>query len=213
MNETRAHSGTLYIISAPSGAGKSSLLRALLEQLPQSLQLSVSHTTRAPRPGEIDGEDYHFIDVPGFKERVAAGDFLEHAQVFDNFYGTSRQAVQQQLQAGHDVILEIDWQGARLIREQLPDAVSIFILPPSREALQQRLQDRGQDDDAVIARRMRDAISEMSHYDEYDYLVINDDFELARDELAAILRCHRLRLPPQRQYHAGLLAGLLASAP
>ncbi len=211
MTQTDPSRGTLYIISAPSGAGKSSLLRALLEGKSKDVQLSVSHTTRAPRPGEVDGRDYHFIDVAGFRSMVKDGAFFEHAQVFDNYYGTSRQAVLEQLQAGNDVILEIDWQGARLIREQLPEAVSIFILPPSRDALQQRLQDRGQDDDAIIARRMRDAISEMSHYDEYDYLVINDDFDAARDELACILRSRRLRLPVQRQRLAALLAGLLAS--
>ena len=212
MTATDSHTGTLYIISAPSGAGKSSLLRALLEGKQESVQLSVSHTTRAPRAGEIDGRDYHFTDVAGFRAMQEDGAFLEHAQVFDNFYGTSRQSVLDQLQAGNDVILEIDWQGARLIREQLPEAVSIFILPPSRDALQQRLQDRGQDDDAIIARRMRDAISEMSHFDEYDYLVINDDFDEARDELASILRSRRLRLPVQRQRQAALLAALLASA-
>ncbi len=212
MTATNSHAGTLYIISAPSGAGKSSLLRALLEGKQESVQLSVSHTTREPRPGEVDGRDYHFIDVAGFQAMVQDAAFFEHAQVFDNYYGTSRQSVLDQLQAGNDVILEIDWQGARLIREQLPEAVSIFILPPSRDALQQRLQDRGQDDDAIIARRMRDAISEMSHFDEYDYLVINDDFDEARDELASILRSRRLRLPVQRQRQAALLAALLASA-
>jgi len=211
MNKVNTDAGTLYIISAPSGAGKSSLLRVLLESRASSLALSVSHTTRDPRPGEIDGEDYHFVDEATFREMVSADAFFEHARVFDNFYGTSKQGVIDQLDAGLDVILEIDWQGARLIREQLPAVVSIFILPPSREALQQRLQDRGQDDDAVIARRMRDAVSEMSHYDEYDYLVVNDVFQTAVDELAAIMLSHRLRLPAQRQRHAGLLTGLLAS--
>ena len=211
MNKVTTDAGTLYIISAPSGAGKSSLLRVLLESRASSLALSVSHTTRAPRPGEIDGEDYHFVDEATFREMVSADAFFEHAQVFDNFYGTSKQGVIDQLEAGLDVILEIDWQGARLIREQLPAVVSIFILPPSCEALQQRLQDRGQDDDAVIARRMRDAVSEMSHYDEYDYLVVNDVFLTAVDELAAVMLSHRLRLPAQRQRHAGLLTGLLAS--
>jgi guanylate kinase len=212
MNNATTDTGTLYIISAPSGAGKSSLLRALLETMGSSLALSVSHTTRSPRPGEVNGKDYHFTDVATFREMVDGNAFFEHAQVFDNFYGTSRQGVTAQLQAGFDVILEIDWQGARLIRKQMPDAVSIFILPPSREALQQRLQDRGQDDAAVIARRMRDAVSEMSHYDEYHYLVINDVFQTALDELAAILSCHRLRLPAQQQRHAGLLTALLAPA-
>jgi len=211
MSKADTDTGTLYIISAPSGAGKSSLLRALLEILGGSLALSVSHTTRSPRPGEVNGKDYHFIDVATFRKMVGSNAFFEHAQVFDNYYGTSKQGVTAQLQAGVDVILEIDWQGARLIRELMPAAVSIFILPPSREALQQRLQDRGQDDAAVVARRMRDAVSEMSHYHEFDYLVINDVFKAALDELAAILLSHRLRLPAQQQRHAGLLAALLAS--
>ena len=211
MTGADADSGTLYIISAPSGAGKSSLLRALLESMGGALALSVSHTTRSPRPGEVDGKDYHFTDVATFREMVKRDAFLEHARVFDNFYGTSRQGVTDQLQAGLDVVLEIDWQGARLIRERMPAVVSIFILPPSREALQQRLQDRGQDDAAVIARRMRDAVSEMSHYEEYDYLVVNEVFQQARQELAAILQSRRLRLQAQRRRHAGLLAALLAS--
>jgi len=211
MTVSNAGNGTLYIVSAPSGAGKSSLLRALLESMAGTLALSVSHTTRSPRPGEIDGKDYHFIDATAFREMVSQDAFLEHARVFDNFYGTSKQGVTDQLQAGLDVILEIDWQGARLIRERMPGVVSIFILPPSCEALQQRLQDRGQDDAAIIARRMRDAVSEMMHYDEYDYLVVNDVFQQAREELAAILLSRRLRLPAQCRRHAGLLAALLAS--
>ncbi|MGD2112344.1 MAG: guanylate kinase [Gammaproteobacteria bacterium] len=202
-------SGTLYIVSAPSGAGKSSLVKALLESAGEGLALSVSHTTRAPRPGEVDGREYHFTSTEQFETLIAAGDFLEHARVFDNFYGTSRRAVESQLAAGQDVILEIDWQGARKVRAQLPDTVSIFILPPTRAALAERLAARGQDDAAVIARRMRDAVSEMSHYEEYDYLVINDVFEQARDELAAIIRARRLRLAFQTRRHAGLLASLL----
>jgi guanylate kinase len=205
-----AASGTLYIISAPSGAGKSSLLKALLESAGDGLVLSVSHTTRAPRPGEVDGSDYHFTDVERFTAMVEAGEFLEHAQVFDNFYGTSRQAVEQQLADGLDVILEIDWQGARAIRERMPGTVSIFILPPSRAALEARLTTRGQDDAAVIARRMRAAVTEMIHYDEYDYLIINDVFELARDQLAAIMQSRRLHLEAQQQRHAAMLAALLA---
>ena len=212
MPTSPAGSGTLYIISAPSGAGKSSLLRALLETVGGDLALSVSHTTRYPRPGEVAGTDYHFVDGVAFAAMVSQGDFLEHAQVFDNRYGTSRQAAADQLATGVDVILEIDWQGARLVRELLPEAVSIFILPPSLAALQQRLQDRGQDDGEVIARRMRDAVSEMSHYDEYDYLVINDVFQVALDELAAIIRCGQLRLVQQKRRQALLLADLLASA-
>jgi guanylate kinase len=207
-----AGSGTLYILSAPSGAGKSSLLRALLATLEASVVVSVSHTTRKPRPGEINGRDYHFVDVATFQAMVGEGAFLEHARVFDNHYGTSRPAVEQQLSAGQDVILEIDWQGARLVRELMPESIGIFILPPSREALRERLQGRGQDDDAVIERRMRDAISEMSHYDEYDYLVINDVFERALEDLVAILRSRRLRLAQQSLGQAGLLRALLESA-
>lgn len=211
-NVNSAGSGTLYIISAPSGAGKSSLLRALLETLGAELAVSVSHTTRYPRPGEVDGKDYHFVDGVAFDGMVSRGEFLEHAEVFGNCYGTSRQAVADLLATGVDVTLEIDWQGARLVRELLPATVSIFILPPSLEALQQRLQDRGQDDNEVIDRRMRDAVSEMSHFDEYDYLVINDVFQEALDELVLIIRSGQLRLAPQCGRHAALLADLLASA-
>jgi guanylate kinase len=209
MPESTA-SGTLYIISAPSGAGKSSLVKALLEMAGDGLALSVSHTTRASRPGEVEGHDYHFTDVERFTAMVEAGEFLEHAQVFDNFYGTSKAAVERQLAAGLDVILEIDWQGARAVRECIPETVSIFILPPSRSELEARLTARGQDDAAVIARRMRDAVSEMTHFDEYDYLIINDVFEDARDQLAAVMQARRLRLAVQRQRHATLLASLLA---
>jgi len=207
-----AGSGTLYILSAPSGAGKSSLLRALLDAMGGSVAASVSHTTRKPRPGEVNGRDYHFVDLATFQAMVDASAFLEHAQVFDNHYGTSRLAVEQQLSAGQDVILEIDWQGARLVRELMPDSTGIFILPPSREALRERLQGRGQDDGAVIERRMRDAISEMSHYDEYDYLVINDVFERALEDLVAIMRSRRLRLAQQSLGQAVLLRTLLESA-
>ena len=212
MTTTPTGGGTLYIVSAPSGAGKSSLLSALLDSMGGDLAVSVSHTTRAPRPGEVDGKDYHFVDVQTFRAMADAGAFLEHAQVFDNFYGTSRAGVEAQLAEGQDVILEIDWQGARLVRELLPQAVSIFILPPSRAALGERLRNRGQDDSAVIERRMRDAISEMSHYGEYDYLVINDVFATAQEELAAIMRSHRLRLAAQVWRHAGLLTALLVPA-
>ena len=203
--------GTLFIISAPSGAGKTSLLKSLLESADGELALSVSHTTRQPRPGEVDGRDYHFVDEGRFREMIDAGAFLEHARVFDNFYGTSQAGIEAQLAAGQDVILEIDWQGARQVRKLLPQSIGIFILPPSRTALRERLRGRGQDDAAVIARRMQEAVSEMSHYGEYDYLVINDDFETAREELAAIFRCRRLRLPTQGQRHAALLGELLAS--
>jgi guanylate kinase len=204
--------GILYIISAPSGAGKTSLLKAVLESMGGGLAVSVSHTTRAPRPGEADGRDYHFVDGTSFRRMIDDGAFLEHARVFDHFYGTSQQAVEAQLATGQDVVLEIDWQGARQVRKALPDTIGIFILPPSRQVLEQRLRSRGQDDDAVIARRMRDAVSEISHYGEYDYLVVNDEFEVAREELCTIIRCQRLGIVPQMQRQAGLLASLLASA-
>ena len=211
MTQTTATgTGTLYIISAPSGAGKSSLLRAMLESSGGGVVLSVSHTTRTPRPGEVDGKDYHFVDAEVFQAMVGRGEFLEHAQVFDNFYGTSQKGIEAQLSEGLDVILEIDWQGARQVRRLVPGAVGIFILPPSRQALEERLKGRGQDDDAVIARRMSDAVSEMSHYSEYDYLVINDVFQVACDELASIIRGNRLRIEGQGQRYAALLTGLLA---
>jgi len=203
--------GTLYVVSAPSGAGKTSLVRALLESAGDDLVLSVSHTTRAPRPGEVDGRDYHFVDVETFRRMIENEAFLEHARVFDNYYGTARQGIEAQIDQGRDVILEIDWQGARQVRQALPESVGIFILPPAREALQERLRNRGQDDEAVIARRMQDAVKEMSHYGEYDYLVINEVFRTALDELAAITRGRRLRLAAQQQRHAALLAALLAS--
>lgn len=201
--------GTLYIISAPSGAGKTSLVKALLQNT-ERLRVSVSHTTRAMRPGEVDGKDYHFVDVATFRGMVADHAFLEHAQVFDNYYGTSRSAALDLLKHGIDVILEIDWQGARQVRQMMPGTVSIFVLPPSREALEQRLRNRGQDGDEVIARRMRDAVSEMSHCFEFDYLVINDDFDTALGELAAIIQANRLREPRQAAAHGGLIKALLA---
>lgn len=204
--------GTLFIISAPSGAGKTSLLRDVLETSGSQLALSISHTTRSPRPGEVDGSHYHFVDEERFREMIDAAAFLEHARVFDYFYGTSQAGVESQLDAGQDVILEIDWQGAAQVRKVLPDSIGIFILPPSRAALEERLRSRGQDDEEIIARRMQDAASEMSHYGEYDYLIINDVFAAARDELAAIIRCQQLRLPAQQQRHAALLGDLLASA-
>ncbi len=213
MSSESNNRGTLYIISAPSGAGKSSLLRALLESdRIHQVELSVSHTTRAPRPGEVDGQDYHFVDMTRFEAMVAADEFLEYARVFDNYYGTSRAALAARLDQGIGVILEIDWQGARRVRELLPGAVSIFILPPSLDALAARLTARGQDGADVIARRMRDAVSEMSHFDEYDYLVINDDFQQALDDLVLIFEGagQALARGQQLRAHAGLLDGLLA---
>ncbi|TNF34072.1 MAG: guanylate kinase [Gammaproteobacteria bacterium] len=201
--------GNLFIISAPSGAGKTSLVKALVEADP-SIVVSVSHTTRTPRPGEVDGVNYHFVDEARFHQMAAEGAFLEHARVFGNHYGTSEASVRAQLAAGHDVILEIDWQGAEQTRKQLPDSISIFILPPSREVLHQRLTGRGQDDAAVIAKRMAEATSEMSHYPEADYLVINDDFNTALADLAAIVRAARLSQRQQQQTQAALLSRLLA---
>ncbi len=201
--------GTLFIVSAPSGAGKTSLVKALCERVP-GIALSVSHTTRAQRPGEQDGVDYHFVTQEAFAAKRAAGDFLEYAQVFDHFYGTSKSAVEALLAAGKDVILEIDWQGARQVRQWMPQNLSIFILPPSKQALEQRLRGRGQDSEAVIARRMRDAQAEMQHYDEYDYLVINDEFSVALEELRCIVLAQRLRLPTQQAKFTPVIEELLA---
>lgn len=200
----------LFIVSAPSGAGKTSLVRAMMERLGK-IAFSVSHTTRAMRPGEQDGIDYHFVGVPTFEAEIAAGAFLEYAKVFENYYGTARASVEAQLAAGQDVFLDIDWQGARQIRAAWPGVVSIFILPPSRAALEWRLRGRGQDSDEIIAKRMQGAVSESAHYGEYDYLIINDDFPTALDELMAIVRAQRLRQSVQAQRHADLLASLLAT--
>ena len=192
--------GSLYIISDPSGAGKTSLVNALIKQ-DQHISVSISHTTRAQRPGEENGVNYHFIDKPGFQDMIKQDAFLEYAEVFDNYYGTARSSVEAQLAEGQDVILEIDWQGARQVRELMPEHVSIFILPPSRADLQQRLSDRGQDSEETINRRMRDAISETSHYNEYDFLVLNDDFDTALRDLTAIFSTLRLQLMPQMQQY------------
>lgn len=199
---------TLFVVSAPSGAGKTSLVKELLAH-DDGLAVSVSHTTRAMRPGERDGIDYHFVDVATFQSMVEAGQFLEHAQVFDNFYGTAQASVEATLAQGLDVVLEIDWQGARQVRERIPAAVSVFILPPSRQALALRLRGRGQDSDEIIARRMRDARSETEHYAEYEYLLINDDFATALAQLRAVVTAERLRLANQRLRQRSLLAELL----
>ncbi|RMG30617.1 MAG: guanylate kinase [Gammaproteobacteria bacterium] len=203
-----AVTGNLFIVSAPSGAGKTSLVRALMARDPD-IAFSVSHTTRAPRPGEEDGRDYHFVDVATFERMVEAGAFLEHARVFGNYYGTARAEVERLLVAGKDVFLDIDWQGARQVRAAWPEAVSVFVLPPSRAVLEERLRGRGTDSDAVIARRMAEAVAEAGHYREYDYLVVNDVFDTALEDLAAIVRAVRLREPRQARRHAALLRDLL----
>ena len=200
--------GTLFIFSAPSGAGKTSLVSQLLS-CTEHIGVSVSHTTRAPRPGEIDGVNYHFTNKDEFVRMAGEGAFLEHAQVFDNYYGTSQEWVESELQAGRDVILEIDWQGAQQVRRLIPDAVTVFIAPPSIEALRERLQKRGQDDEATIERRMRDARDEMSHFVEYDYLIINDNFDDTLQELRSIVIARRHRLIAQQVRHADTLTKLL----
>jgi len=201
--------GSLYVISAPSGAGKTSLVEALVDGLPQ-LRVSVSYTTRARRTGETDGVNYHFIARETFLDKIAHGDFLEYAEVFGNLYGTSQSWVEQQLQSGDDIILEIDWQGAQQIRQLVSGVITIFILPPDREILMQRLRNRGQDSEDIIARRMAEAVSEMRHYAESDYLVVNDSFEHALDDLKAIVRTTRLRLPLQSARHEQLIQKLLS---
>ena len=201
--------GTLYIVSAPSGAGKTSLVKALIDAEP-NVRVSVSHTTRGMRPGEVNSVNYHFVSREKFVQMLEHGDFLEHAEVFGNLYGTSQTTVLQTLAEGHDLILEIDWQGAQQVRHLMPQAKSVFILPPSQEALRQRLNNRGQDSDEIIDRRMHEAVSEMSHYVEYDYLVINDDFATALDDLRAIFRANQLRHGAQQVRHGALLARLLA---
>jgi len=202
--------GALFIVSAPSGAGKTSLVRALCDRM-DNLVLSVSHTTRARRPGEREGVDYHFIDANAFEASVDNAGYLEYAQVFDNYYGPSRRKAESLIQAGKDVILEIDWQGARQVREAMPiTPLSVFIIPPSLKVLEQRLRSRGQDSDQVIARRMLDAKEQIKHYDEYDYLVVNDDFDVALDELSSILKAGHLSTGIQCERQQVLLRNLLA---
>ena len=200
--------GNLYIISAPSGAGKTSLVKKLVSSV-DNLIVSVSHTTRQMREGEIDGKDYFFIEIETFKTMQGENAFLECAQVFDNFYGTAQQTVEDNLSEGNDVILEIDWQGAEQVRKLLPASISIFILPPSIEALRQRLEGRGKDNAEVIERRMRDAVTEMSHYPEFDYLVVNDDFSVALNELKSIVIANRLVQARQSSNLELLLTNLL----
>ncbi|PRH82978.1 guanylate kinase [Arenimonas caeni] len=206
MNTVR---GTLFIVAAPSGAGKSSLVNAVLAREP-GIALSISFTSRAPRPGERHAQHYHFVSRGEFEAMVARGEFFEHALVHGDYKGTARQSVEPQLAAGKDVLLEIDWQGARQVREQVPDCVSVFILPPSRDALQTRMRNRGQDSEETIARRLAAAREEMSHYDEFDYVIVNEHFDAAAAELRAIFVAHRLRRQVQAERHAGLIRDLLA---
>lgn len=201
--------GSLFIITAPSGAGKTSLVKALLDGTP-GIKVSVSYTTRAPRAGEQHGVHYFFVDVPTFERMIKDGAFLEHANVFGNYYGTARQTVADLLAQGTDVILEIDWQGAQQVRRIFPDAVGVFVLPPSRVELEARLRNRKTDDERVIARRLAEAIAEMSHYTEFDYVVINDQFDQALADLKSIVAAQRLSQPIQRLRLAGTIAGLLA---
>ncbi|KGO99222.1 guanylate kinase [Novilysobacter defluvii] len=204
--------GTLFIVSAPSGAGKSSLVNAVLARDP-AIRLSISFTSRAPRPGERHAEHYHFVDEAEFERMVEAGDFFEHARVHGDWKGTARQSVEPQLAAGKDVLLEIDWQGARQVRSKVPGAISVFILPPSRDALEQRMRKRGQDSEEVIARRLAAAREEMSHYGEFDYVVVNEDFPVAVEELCSIFTASRLRRAVQTVRHGRLIASLLSADP
>ena len=200
--------GNLFVVAAPSGGGKTSLTRALLER-ERAIMLSVSYTTRPPRPGEKEGVDYHFITPARFEELKAAGEFLEHAQVHGNWYATSATWLKRQIDAGQDVLLEIDWQGAAQVRKLIPASVHIFILPPSLALLEERLVRRGQDDKDTIARRLNAAREEMRHCGEFDYVIINQEFALALDDLSAIVRASRLRGAQQRVRYKGLLGQLL----
>ncbi|HEY6123211.1 MAG TPA: guanylate kinase [Steroidobacteraceae bacterium] len=200
--------GSLFVIAAPSGAGKTSLVKAILARDP-ALRVSVSHTTRKQREKEIPGRDYNFVDIAEFTRLRDAHEFLEHAQVFDNFYGTGRAQVEALRNAGHDVILEIDWQGAQQVRKAAPDCKTVFILPPSRVELESRLRNRKTDSDQVIERRLRDAVADMSHYAEFDYVIVNDDFEAAVAHLLEILRGGGTEYVAKRADLAPLLADLL----
>ena len=201
--------GTLYIVAAPSGAGKSSIVNAVLARDPQ-IALSISFTSRQPRPGERHAEHYHFVSAEEFRRMIDAGDFFEHATVHGDWKGTARQSVEPQLCAGQDVLLEIDWQGARQVRDKVPDAVSVFILPPSRAALEERMRKRAQDSEAVIRQRLAAAREEMSHYGEFDYVIVNDVFERAVEEMHAIFTASRLRRERQVARHGKLISALLA---
>jgi len=200
--------GQLFIVSAPSGAGKTSLVNALLETL-SGIEVSVSHTTRTPRVGEQTGIDYNFIDQKGFQQLIDKDGFLEHATVFGNSYGTSKALVEQRLAQGVDVILEIDWQGAQQVRKVMKNCCSVFILPPSKQVLDERLRNRGQDSEEVISKRMRTAVDEMMHYSEYDFLVVNDDFKVALNELVAVVQSQRLVMQRGKQAYSTLINQLL----
>ena len=208
MSEPRAAPPRLYVVSAPSGGGKTSLVNALLEQ-DDRVALSVSHTTRPPRPGERDGVHYYFVDEAAFEALVQRGAFLEHARVFDHRYGTGREAVERQLAQGYDVLLDIDWQGARQVRSSFPEARTIFVLPPSLTVLRQRLEGRGQDSATVVERRMRDARAEISHAGEFDFLIVNDDFDDALERLKSIIRGGQSATPEDAQNSREVLARLL----
>ncbi|GGP43502.1 guanylate kinase [Shewanella saliphila] len=202
--------GNLFIVSAPSGAGKSSLISALLKDKPSDKQVSVSHTTRQPRPGEVDGQHYHFVDVEQFKALIAQDAFIEWAEVFGNYYGTSKTVIEQTLAKGIDVFLDIDWQGGEQVKKLMPYAVGVFILPPSKAELERRLTGRGQDSQQVIDSRMAQAVSEMSHYAQYEFVIVNDDFDTALTDLNAIIRSQRLTCASQQYTHNGMLIDLLA---
>jgi guanylate kinase len=204
-------SGNLFILSAPSGAGKSSLISALLKQTsPRDMQVSVSHTTRDPRPGENNGEHYHFVSVDEFKRQIKQNAFYEYAEVFTNYYGTSEVAIDEQLAQGIDVFLDIDWQGAQQVRMKKPSVTTIFISPPSRQELEKRLRNRGQDNEEIIQSRMSQAQAECSHYQEFDYIIVNDDFDTALTELTTIVNNQRLKRRQQIEQHATLFDELLA---
>ncbi|CAH9059182.1 Guanylate kinase [Pseudoalteromonas holothuriae] len=205
---TTATHGNLFILSSPSGAGKSSLIKALLTKH-QDIKMSVSHTTRGPRPGENNGEHYHFVSEADFNALILADDFFEWAKVFDNYYGTSKAAVASQLDAGLDVFLDIDWQGAQQVRKLVPDVKTIFILPPSQQELENRLNGRGQDSQEVIAKRMAQAKSESSHYNEFDYILVNDDFDTTLSQLEHIVIAARMELKAQQARHGALITDLL----
>jgi guanylate kinase len=209
MSKGAVSKGTLFIVSAASGTGKTSLLKHLLQEL-DALEISVSHTTRPPRPGEQPGVHYHFVSEDEFNAMLNTGAFLEYAQVFGYAYGTGEAWIEQELSQGNDVILEIDWQGAQQVRRLRPDAVSVFILPPSRETLEVRLRQRGQDQDDVITRRLSQAVTEISHYSEYDHIIVNDHFDTAISELKAIVVAQRLKIGKQVERHMQMLKRLLS---